>query len=101
MSFFEPTMNTSHQPGGAPDVFLSNASDVTRRHLHRMEQATEGIFYCTAHQHNPDQTSIGSEFCLQNHEAWHRSWVRASKALLREMQQLHGRHQQFEMEGLQ
>ena len=32
-------MHTSHHPGGAPDVFLSNASDVTRRYLHRLEQA--------------------------------------------------------------
>ena len=47
-------MNTSHHPGGAPDVFLSNASDVTRRYLHRLEQSTGGIFYCTAHLHNPD-----------------------------------------------
>ena len=32
-------MNTSHHHGGDPGVFLSNASDVTSRHLHRMEQA--------------------------------------------------------------
>ena len=93
-------MNTSHHDGGAPDVFLSNASDVTRRYLHRMEQATEGIFYCTANQHDPSQTAEGSGRLLSNHEAWERSWLRASKALKREMRQQYGRHQQLEMEGL-
>ena len=93
-------MNTSHHHGGDPGVFLKNASDVTRRHLHRMEQATEGIFYCTARQHEPGQNIIGSEFFLQNHENWHRSWFRPSKALMREMRQQHGRHHQLEMEGL-
>ena len=93
-------MNTSHHPGGATDVFLSNASDVTRRYLHRLEQSTEGIFYCTAHLHNPDLELEDLGRYGSNHETWHRIWVRSSKALMREMQQLHGRHRQLELEGL-
>lgn len=101
MSFVEPTMNTSHHPGGAPDVFLSNASDVTRRYLHRLEQSTEGIFYCTAHLHNPDLELEDLGRYASNHQSWHRIWVRSSKALMCEMQQLHGRHRQLELEGLE
>ena len=44
LSFCASIMNTRHHPGGDPGVFLSNASDVTRRYLHRLEQSTEGIF---------------------------------------------------------
>ena len=94
------TMDTSHHCGGDPGVFLKNASDVNRRYLHRMEQATEGIFYCTAHLHNPDLELEDLGRYGSNHETWHRIWVRSSKALMREMQQLHGRHRQLEMEGL-
>ena len=91
-------MNTSHHPGGDPSVFLSNARDVTRRYLHRLEQSTEGIFYCTAHLHNPDLELEDLGRYGGNHEAWHRIWVRSNEAL---MQQLYGRHRQLEQEGLQ
>ena len=91
-------MNTRHHPGGDPGVFLSNASDVTRRYLHRLEQSTEGIFYCTAHLHNPDLELEDLGRYGSNHEAWHRIWVRSNEAL---MQQLYGRHRQLEQEGLQ
>ena len=91
-------MNTSHHPGDDPGVFLSNASDVTRRYLHRLEQSTEGIFYCTAHLHNPDLELEDLGRYGGNHEAWHRIWVRSNEAL---MQQLYGRHRQLEQEGLQ
>ena len=91
-------MNTSHHPGDAPDVFLSNASDVTRRYLHRLEQSTEGIFYCTAHLHNPDLELEDLGRYWRNHATWHRIWVRSNEAL---MQQLYGRHRQLEQEGLQ
>ena len=76
-------MNTSHHPGGAPDVFLSNASDFTRRYLHRMEQSTEGIFYCTAQLHNPDLELEDLGRYESNLETWQCIWVRSSKELMR------------------
>ena len=91
-------MNTSHHNGGAPDVFLKNASDATTRDLKTLELATEGIFYCTAHLHNPDLELEDLGRYGGNHEAWHRIWVRSNEAL---MQQLYGRHRQLEQEGLQ
>ena len=91
-------MDTSHHCGGDPGVFLKNAIDVNRRYLHRMEQATEGIFYCTANQHDPDAEREDILRLQENHRAWHRIWVRASKEL---MQDMHGRLQLLEVEGLE
>ncbi len=63
-----------------------------------MEQATEGIFYCTANQHDPDAEREDILRLQENHRAWHRIWVRASKEL---MQDMHGRLQLLEVEGLE
>ena len=93
-------MITSHHCGGDPGVFLKNASDVNRRYLHRMEQATEGIFYCTAQLHNPDLDPEDAVKYLRRHLQWIRIWDLASLALLREMKHQHCQHFLLPIGGL-
>ena len=85
-------MDTSHHSGGAPDVFLKNASDVTRNHLRVLEEATEGIFYCTAQLHNPDLEPEDAAKYLRRHQQWNRIWDLSTLALMREMKHQHGQH---------
>ena len=95
-------MNTSHQNGGAPDVFLKNASDATLRDLQTLELATQGIKRSIACLYCPDLTEDDVEFWRGNHDGWHRDWCRASKRLMKQEQAFHNRrHQQLEMEGLE
>jgi len=93
-------MITSHPCGRDPGVFLQNASDVNRRYLHRMEQATEGIFYCTAQLHNPDLDPEDAVKYLRRHLQWIRIWDLASLALLREMKHQHCQHFLLTIGGL-
>jgi hypothetical protein len=94
-------MNTSHHDGGAPDVFLKNASDATLRDLQTLDLATQGIRHSLACLHRPDLCEADADFYRDNHDAWHRDWCRASKRLMKQEKLFNNRrHRQLEMEGL-
>ena len=97
-------MNTSHHDGGAPDVFLKNASDATLRDLKTLELATQAIKMSIACLYNPDLGESEGEFWQDNHDEWHRYWCQASTRLMKTGGRLStiaiARHHQLEMEGL-
>ena len=91
-------MNTSHQNGGAPDVFLKLASDAIRSDLQELERATSGVRFSIAALHNPEIDEDFAESMRYNHDQWHRHWCRASKRLMKQEKAFNNRrHSQLEM----
>ena len=94
-------MNTSHHSGGAPDVFLKNASAATTRHLQRMQAAHSAIRASVGHLHNPNIDDESANFWRENAQEWERTWRRACKAMNRDLEERSKRHTQLWMEGLE
>ena len=120
-------MNTSHQNGGAPDVFSKTAearhvdfveqnkrvvdcwtgnkptchlSDDQLRMLSSIQQAAEAIAGGAKRLANPEISQDAAEALFASHKYWHQRFTASSHRLFKELRDNAAGRRQLEIEGL-